>query len=102
MSRPFVLAAAAATTVAALSLAAAPAAEAGHRHRHGGMSIAIGTSTFFGIHGPFYGQNYRPAGVFRAGGVYHMPYGYRGEPFCRQWAWVYTRSGKQKWRCIAW
>jgi hypothetical protein len=99
MSKPIVLAA---VTVAALSLAAAPAAEAGHRHRHGGVSIYLGTSTFFGTHGPFYGQNYRPVGVFRAGGFYHMPYGTRSEPFCRQWAWVYSRSGKQKWHCIAW
>jgi len=98
MSKPIVLAAVAAA--AALSFAAAPAAEAKHRHRHGGLSIHIGAP--FGTHGPFYGQNYRPVGVFRAGGVYHMPYRYRGDPFCRQWAWVYSRSGKQKWRCIAW
>jgi hypothetical protein len=102
MSKPIVLAAVAAATIATLSLAAAPAAEAKHRHRHGGVSIFIGTPYFFGRQGPFYGQNYRPVGVFRAGGVYHMPHGYRDEPFCRQWAWVYSRSGKQKWRCIAW
>lgn len=102
MSKPIHLAAVAAATLATLALAAAPAAEAGHRYRHGGVSIAIGTSTFFGTHGPFYGRNYRPMGTFHAGGVYYMPHRYRGEPFCRQWAWVYTRSGKQKWRCIAW
>jgi len=88
--------AAAAATVTAMSFAAAPAAEAGHRYHHG-VSFS-----FFRTHGPFYGQNYRPVGTFHAAGIYYMPHGYRGEPFCRQWAWVYTRSGKQKWRCLDW
>ncbi len=91
MPRPILLAAATAATVAAMSLATAPSAEA-HKHRHkhrwGGVSVVIGAPVVYG--GYRYGYGY-------------SPYYYRGhEPYCRRFGWVYSRSGKAKWRCVAW
>ncbi|HWV81661.1 MAG TPA: hypothetical protein VNZ50_09555 [Hyphomicrobiaceae bacterium] len=94
MSKPYFLAITSAATVALVSLAAAPSAEAHryHRHRHGGVSVVIGAPFFYG------GYGYYP----RYGG-YYAPYGYRRyEPVCRRWGWVHSRSGRAKWRCIAW
>ena len=94
MKKPYVLAVASAVTVATVSLAAAPSAEAHrYRHRHGGVSVVIGAPLLYGGYG-YYGPRY---------GDYYAPRAYRGyEPACYRWGWVYSRSGKARWRCVAW
>jgi hypothetical protein len=94
MSKPYLLAIVTAATVALVSLAAAPSAEAHrYRHRHGGVSVVIGAPFFYGGYG-YYSPRYD---------AYPPPYYYRGyEPVCRRWGWVHSRSGRAKWRCIAW
>jgi hypothetical protein len=94
MSRTILLAVTTAATVAAMSLAAVPSAEARkhkhhhHKHRWGGVSVVVGAPIVYG--GYRYGSGY-------------SPYYYRGhEPYCRRFGWVYSRSGKAKWRCVAW
>ena len=93
MSKPFLFAAATAATVAAMSLAAAPSAEARkHKYRYGGVSVVIGAPIVYGGY-----RHYR----HRHPGYY--PSYYRGyEPYCARWGWVYSRSGKARWGCVAW
>jgi hypothetical protein len=94
MSKPIFLVAATAATIAATSLAAVPNAEA---HRRGGgwggVYVAIGPPIVYG------GYDYYREGRYVAGPYY---YGGRYEPYCHRWGWVYSRSGKAKWRCVAW
>lgn len=99
MSKPLVLAAMTAAMAAAFSLAGTSSAEARkYKYRHGGVSIHVGTPYFYGGDRPYYAPYY-----YRPAGVYYSPY-YSGryEPYCRRWGWVYSRSGKAKWRCVAW
>lgn len=93
MSKPVFLATTTAALVATMLLVVAPAAEAHrYRHRHGGVSVVIGAPILFGGYG-YYHPRYDG---------YYAPY-YRGdEPVCRRWGWVHSRSGRAKWRCIAW
>jgi hypothetical protein len=96
MSKPIFLVAATAAMIAATSLAAAPNAEA-HKYRRGGgwggVYVAIGPPIVYG------GYDYYREGRYVAGPYY---YGGRYEPYCHRWGWVYSRSGKAKWRCVAW
>jgi hypothetical protein len=94
MPNPIPLAVATAVTLAAMSLVAAPEAEARkYKHRHAGVSIVIGAPVIYGGY-----RHYR-----RGYDGYYPSYYYRGfEPACLRWGWVYSRSGKAKWRCIAW
>ena len=96
MSKFAVLAAAAVTAVAAFSFAGATDAEARkHRHHHhrGGVSVVIGAPIVYGAYG-YYGP--------RRHYDYGPSYYYRGGPDCYRWGWVKSRSGKSKWRCVAW
>lgn len=94
MPNPIFLATATAALIGVLSLAAAPSAEAHrYRHRHGGVSVVIGAPFLYGGYG-YYSPRYDG---------YYAPYGYRSyEPVCRRWGWVHSRSGRAKWRCVAW
>jgi hypothetical protein len=91
MSKPVFLAVATAAAVATLAVAAAPSAEAHrYRHRHGGVSVVIGAPFLYGGYGYYSPRYYGPS--------YYRSY----EPVCRRWGWVHSRSGRAKWRCIAW
>ncbi len=94
MSKSILLAAATVAAVAALSLATAPNAEARKYHRHGGVSVYFGGPVVYGGY-----RHYRHRGYY---GYATSSY-YRGfEPRCYRWGWVHSRSGKAKWRCVAW
>jgi len=95
MPNPAILVAAAVAAVATLSLAGATSAEARkhrHHHHHRGVSVVIGAPMVYG--GYYYGSNYYG---------YRPSYYYRGyEPECLRWQRYHSRSGKLKWRCVAW
>jgi hypothetical protein len=93
MSKPVFLVAATAAMIAATSLAAAPNAEAHRRGGWGGVYVAIGPPIVYG------GYDHYREGRYVAGPYY---YGGRYEPYCHRWGWVYSRSGRAKWRCVAW
>lgn len=95
MSKFILPAAATIAAVAALSLAAAPSAEARkYHHRHGGVSVYFGGPIVYGGY-----RHYRHRDTY---GYASSSY-YRGfEPRCYRWGWVHSRSGKAKWRCVAW
>lgn len=96
MSKLAVFATTAATAVVALSLASATSAEARkhrHHHHHRGVSVVIGAPLVYG--GYYYGSpryGYSPSYYYRGG------FG----PDCLRWQRYYSRSGKVKWRCVAW
>jgi len=89
--RNYALLATGAIAVAGISLAGATDAEARkHRHHHRGVSVIIGAPLMYGGHyygAPRYG--YGPS--YRAYG-----------PECLRWQRYYTRSGKERWRCVVW
>ena len=93
MSSPHVLAIASVVTLALMSFAAVSDAEAHrHRHRHVGVTVGIGGPVIYGGYRHYDRRHY-----------YGPSYYYRGyEPVCRRWGWVHSRSGKAKWRCLAW
>jgi hypothetical protein len=94
MSSRYFPAIASVVALAAISFTAVSSAEAHrHRHRHGGVSVVIGGPILYGGYG-YYNPRHND---------YYAPYGYRRyEPTCRRWGWVHRRSGRAKWRCIAW
>jgi hypothetical protein len=95
MSKSILLVAATLAAAATLSLAAAPNAQAHRHYRHGGVSVYVGGPMVYG--GSRY-YRYRGYDAYAPVSTY-----YRGfEPRCYRWGWVHGRSGKAKWRCVAW